>query len=124
MGTTPNGASRIQEARDHKDRRAGALARHAHTGSARHPRRTFYRWYDRFLEGGAEALEDRPSAPSRVWNPLSAGIHDRITSPAYVVIKAAPNTSPDTSGDVQRHPESLTDIIPLLSDIYLMLGDI
>jgi hypothetical protein len=28
-------------------------------------RRTFYRWYDRFLEGGPEALEDRPSAPSR-----------------------------------------------------------
>ena len=23
-------------------------------------RRTFYRWYDRFLEGGPEALEDRP----------------------------------------------------------------
>ncbi|EGI53109.1 hypothetical protein SUS17_4078 [Sphingomonas sp. S17] len=31
------------------------------------PRRTFYRWYDRYLEGGPEALEDRPSAPSRVW---------------------------------------------------------
>ena len=28
-------------------------------------RRTFYRWYDRYLEGGPEALEDRPSAPSR-----------------------------------------------------------
>ena len=24
-------------------------------------RRTFYRWYDRYLEGGPEALEDRPS---------------------------------------------------------------
>ena len=31
-------------------------------------RRTFYRWYDRFREGGPEALADRPSAPSRVWN--------------------------------------------------------
>ena len=30
------------------------------------PRRTFYRWYDRYLEGGPEALADRPSAPSRV----------------------------------------------------------
>ena len=28
------------------------------------PRRTFYRWYDRYLEGGPEALEDRPSALS------------------------------------------------------------
>ncbi len=31
-------------------------------------RRTFYHWYDRYLEGGPEALEDRPSRPSRVWN--------------------------------------------------------
>ena len=94
-------------------------------------RRTFYRWYDRYLEGGPEALEDRPSAPSRVWNHIPAHIqdqiielaleqselsprelsvrftdekryfvseatvyrllraHDLITSPAYVVIKAA-----------------------------------
>ena len=94
-------------------------------------RRTFYRWYDRYLEGGPEALEDRPSAPSRVWNRIAPEVqdqiiemaleqselsprelavrftderqyfvseatvyrllkaHDLITSPAYVVIKAA-----------------------------------
>ena len=94
-------------------------------------RRTFYRWYDRYREGGPEALEDRPSAPSRVWNRIEDDIrgqiiemaleqtelsprelavrftdekryfvseatvyrllktHDLITSPAYVVIKAA-----------------------------------
>ena len=94
-------------------------------------RRTFYRWYDRYLEGGPEALEDRPSRPSRVWNRISAEVrsqiidmaleqselsprelavrftdekryfvseatvyrllkaHDLITSPAFVVIKAA-----------------------------------
>jgi len=34
-------------------------------------RRTFYRWYDRYPEGGPEALEDRPSAPGRVWNRIS-----------------------------------------------------
>ncbi len=95
------------------------------------PRRTFYRWYDRYLEGGPEALEDRPSAPSRVWNRIGNDIqqqivemaldqselsprelavrftdekryfvsestvyrllkaHDLITSPAFIVIKAA-----------------------------------
>ena len=42
------------------------------------PRRTFYRWYDRYLEGGPEALEDRPSGPSRVWNRIPAHIHDQI----------------------------------------------
>ncbi|WP_394693581.1 IS3 family transposase [Hyphobacterium sp.] len=94
-------------------------------------RRTFYRWYDRYLEGGPEALADRPSTPSRVWNRIPPDIHgqiielaleqselsprelavrftdekryfvseatvyrllkahDLITSPAYVVIKAA-----------------------------------
>jgi hypothetical protein len=94
-------------------------------------RRTFSRWYDRFLEDGPEALEDRPSAPGRVWNRIAVEVqdqiielaleqselspreltmrftnerqyfvcqptvyrllktHDLITSPAYVVIKAA-----------------------------------
>ncbi|SJM70944.1 Chromosome (plasmid) partitioning protein ParB [Brevundimonas diminuta 3F5N] len=42
------------------------------------PRRTFYRWYDRYLNGGPEALEDRSSAPSRVWNRIPASIHDQI----------------------------------------------
>ncbi len=42
------------------------------------PRRTFYRWYDRWREGGPEALEDRLSAPSRVWNRLPADIHHQI----------------------------------------------
>lgn len=42
------------------------------------PRRTFYRWYDRYLNGGPEALEDRPSVPSRVWNRIPIDIHDQI----------------------------------------------
>ena len=95
------------------------------------PRATFYRWYDRFLEGGIEALADRRSRPDRVWNRIPDDVrgqiidlaleipelsprelavrftderkyfvseasvyrllksHDLITSPAYVVIKAA-----------------------------------
>jgi putative transposase len=31
-------------------------------------RATFYRWYDRHLIGGPEALQDRPGRPDRVWN--------------------------------------------------------
>ena len=95
------------------------------------PRATFYRWYDRYLTGGVEALADHRSRPDRVWNripdPIRAEIvdlalretelsprelavrftdekryfvseasvyrllkaHDLITSPAYIVIKAA-----------------------------------
>ena len=32
------------------------------------PRATFYRWYDQYQTGGPEALEDRPSQASRIWN--------------------------------------------------------
>jgi transposase-like protein len=102
-------------------------------------RRTFYRWYDSYLEGGPEALEDRPSAPGRVWNRIGGDIqgqivemapeetdlsprelavrftdekryfvsestsyrllkaHDLISSPAYVVIRAADQLHTKTS---------------------------
>ena len=95
------------------------------------PRSTFYRWYERYCEGGPEALADHRSRPDRVWNRIPDDVrrqiidlalelpelsprelavrftderkyfvseasvyrllkaHDLITSPAYVVIKAA-----------------------------------
>jgi transposase InsO family protein len=42
------------------------------------PRPTFYRWYDRFQTHGVEGLEDRHSAPSRVWNRIPDDVRDRI----------------------------------------------
>ena len=42
------------------------------------PRPTFYRWYDRFQTHGVDGLEDRTSAPSRVWNRIPDDIRDRI----------------------------------------------
>jgi putative transposase len=95
------------------------------------PRATFYRWYERYREGGIEGLADHRSSPDRVWNRIPDNVrgqiidlalelpelsprelavrftderkyfvseasvyrllkaHDLITSPAYVVIKAA-----------------------------------
>ena len=32
------------------------------------PRTTFYRWYDRYVEGGFDALMDRAPRPKSVWN--------------------------------------------------------
>lgn len=32
------------------------------------PRSTFYNWYDRYLTGGIEALEDKKPSPGAVWN--------------------------------------------------------
>ena len=31
------------------------------------PRTTFYRWYDRYVEGGFDALADRSPRPKSVW---------------------------------------------------------
>jgi putative transposase len=42
------------------------------------PRTSFYRWYDRYLTGGPEALEDRRSRPGRVWNRIPDEVRDRI----------------------------------------------
>jgi len=42
------------------------------------PRRTFYRWYDRYQTSGPEALEDRPSAPGRVWNRIGDDVQQQI----------------------------------------------
>jgi len=50
------------------------------------PRRTSYRWYDRYLGGGPEALEDRPSAASRVWNRVPTDIHGQIMEMALYQI--------------------------------------
>lgn len=95
------------------------------------PRTTFYRWYDKYIEGGVEALEDKAPMPTRVWNRIPDDVreqivdlaleqpelsprelavrftdtkqyfvseasvyrllkaHDLITSPAFIVVKAA-----------------------------------
>src|SRR5665213_326361 len=42
------------------------------------PRATFYRWYDRYVTGGPEALDDRSPRPDRVWNRIPDDIRERI----------------------------------------------
>jgi len=34
------------------------------------PRRTFYRWYNRYLHYGEDGLVDRAPHPGRVWNKI------------------------------------------------------
>lgn len=53
-------------------------------------RRTVYRWYDRFLEGGPEALEDRPSTPGRVWNRIAPEMQDQIVEMALEQSELSP----------------------------------
>jgi putative transposase len=42
------------------------------------PKSTFYAWYDRYLEGGFDALEDRKPRPKRVWNRIPDDVRLKI----------------------------------------------
>ena len=42
------------------------------------PRQTFYRWYDRYLTGGLEALEDRSPQPGKVWNRIPDEVREKV----------------------------------------------
>ena len=43
---------------------------------------SFYRWVERYQTGGVEALEDKPSKPSRVWNRIPDDVRRRIVGMA------------------------------------------
>ena len=42
------------------------------------PRTTFYRWYDRFVEGGFDALVDCSPCPKSVWNRIPQDRRDDL----------------------------------------------
>jgi len=119
------------------------------------PKSTFYLWYDRYSQGGVEALEDRKPEPKAVWNKIpdetnqavldlalekpelspreiavtftdtretfvsEASVyrllkaHDLITSPAYILMKAADCFANPTTAPNQRR---VGDALPARSD--------
>jgi len=77
-------------------------------------RRTFYRWYDRFLDGGPEALEDRPSAPSRVWNRIAPEVQDQIVEMALNYSELSPRELAVQFTDEQRYFVSEATVYRLL----------
>jgi transposase-like protein len=77
-------------------------------------RRTFYRWYDRFLEGGPEALEDKPSAPSRVWNRIGQDIQDQIVGMALEQTELSPRELAVRFTDEKRYFVSEATVYRLL----------
>ena len=42
------------------------------------PRTTFYRWYDRYVEGGFDALQDCSPRPTAVWNRIPQARRDDL----------------------------------------------
>src|SRR5450432_1552432 len=77
-------------------------------------RRTFYRWYDRYLEGGPEALADRPSAPNRVWNRIPGTIQDQIIEMALEQSELSPRELAVRFTDEKRYFVSEASVYRLL----------
>jgi hypothetical protein len=102
MGATTNEIPRIREAGDHPPGRAIAPAGAPHAGKLGIPRSTFNRWYDRFLAGGVDALEDRRPRPNRVWNRIPEAVRDQIIELALNEPELSPRelavTFTDTKG--------------------------
>jgi putative transposase len=42
------------------------------------PRATFNRWYERYVDGGIDALEDRVPKPKRVWNRIPDEVREQV----------------------------------------------
>ncbi|WP_346033845.1 IS3 family transposase [Erythrobacter westpacificensis] len=77
-------------------------------------RRTFYRWYDRYLEGGPEALADRPSGPSRAWNRIGEDVQQQIVEMALEQTELSPRELAVRFTDERRYFVSEATVYRLL----------
>ena len=78
------------------------------------PRATFYRWYDRYREGGIEALADHRSKPDRVWNRIPDDVRGQIVDLALELPELSPRelaVAADQRGHPWRTP-SLATVSP------------
>ena len=78
------------------------------------PRTTFYGWYDRYQAGGPEALEDRISRPSRVWNRIADDIRCRVVKLALDEPEMSPRELAVHFTDTRKYFVSESSVYRLL----------
>ena len=78
------------------------------------PRSTFNRWYDRFLAGGVDALEDRRPRPNRVWNRIPEETRDQIIELALNEPELSPRELAVTFTDTRGYFVSESSVYRLL----------
>ena len=78
------------------------------------PRTTFYRWYDRYLTGGVEALEDKAPMPARVWNRIPDDVREQIIDLALEQPELSPRELAVHFTDKQRYFVSEASVYRLL----------
>ena len=78
------------------------------------PRSTFNRWYDRFLAGGVDALEDRRPRPNRVWNRIPDQVRDQVIDLALNEPELSPRELAVTFTDTKGYFVSESSVYRLL----------
>ncbi len=78
------------------------------------PRTTFYRWYDKYLTGGVDALEDRSPKPLCVWNRIPDDIRQQIVDLALEETELSPRELAVRFTDTQRYFVSEASVYRLL----------
>jgi putative transposase len=67
------------------------------------PRTTFYRWYDRYVAGGLDALEDRKPIPGRVWNRIPDDVRRQVVEFALEEPELTPRELAVKFTDTQKY---------------------
>jgi len=78
------------------------------------PRTTFYRWYDKYLTGGVDALEDQSPKPLRVWNRIPDNVRQQIVDLALEETELSPRELAVRFTDTQRYFVSEASVYRLL----------
>ena len=84
------------------------------------PRTTFYRWYDRYLTGGPEALEDRSPRPSRAWNRIPEPVREKIKELALQESELSPRELAVQFTDTERYFVSEASVYRILKSYDLI----
>jgi transposase InsO family protein len=84
------------------------------------PRTTFYRWYDRYLAGGPEALEDRSPRPSRVWNRIPDPVREKIKDLALKESELSPRELAVQFTDTEKYFVSEASVYRILKSYDLI----
>ena len=84
------------------------------------PRTTFYRWYDRYLSGGPEALEDRSPMPSGVWNRIPEPVREKIKDLALKESDLSPRELAVRFTDTEKYFVSEASVYRILKSYDLI----
>ncbi len=84
------------------------------------PRTTFYRWYNKYLSGGPEALEDRSPRPSRIWNRIPQPMREKIKDLALKESDLSPRELAVRFTDTEKYFVSEASVYRILKSYDLI----